>query len=198
MLYEMVAGHRPYAQHEKDSRRLEHAIKTNERREPLPESCPPAARGHHQQAARVPARAPVSECGRHPGGPGGVPFRARAGGPLAIRGAADHDDCPARAARRDRSPAAAADRAIAIGHGAGHGSAAAHGCDAGAPHATAAALAATADAAVRRSRIRFLIRLRGAGSPCAVLRGWRRCSPSWPCSRSRAPPGWPPSGSGRR
>jgi serine/threonine protein kinase len=42
MLYEMVAGHRPYAQHEKDSRRLERAIKTNERREPLPESCPPA------------------------------------------------------------------------------------------------------------------------------------------------------------
>jgi serine/threonine protein kinase len=42
MLYEMVAGHRPYAQHEKNSRRLEHAIKTNERREPLPDSCPPA------------------------------------------------------------------------------------------------------------------------------------------------------------
>ena len=42
MLYEMVAGHRPYAEHEKNSRRLEHAIKTNERREPLPDSCPPA------------------------------------------------------------------------------------------------------------------------------------------------------------
>ena len=41
MLYEMVAGHRPYAHLEKNSRQLERAIRTNERREPLPDSCPP-------------------------------------------------------------------------------------------------------------------------------------------------------------
>jgi serine/threonine protein kinase len=42
MLYEMVAGHRPYSHLEQNSRRLEHAIKTNEPRAPLPASCPPA------------------------------------------------------------------------------------------------------------------------------------------------------------
>jgi len=41
MLYEMVAGHRPYAHLEKNSRQLERAIRTNERREALPASCPP-------------------------------------------------------------------------------------------------------------------------------------------------------------
>lgn len=42
MLYEMVAGHRPYAHLEHSRSRLEGAIRTNERREPLPETCPPA------------------------------------------------------------------------------------------------------------------------------------------------------------
>ena len=42
MLYEMLAGHRPYAQLEHNRSRLEQAIRTNERREPLPASCPPA------------------------------------------------------------------------------------------------------------------------------------------------------------
>jgi len=41
MLYEMVAGHRPYAQLEHNRSRLEQAIRTNERREPLPRACPP-------------------------------------------------------------------------------------------------------------------------------------------------------------
>jgi predicted Ser/Thr protein kinase len=42
MLYEMVAGHRPYARLEHNKSRLEQAIRGNERREPLPETCPRA------------------------------------------------------------------------------------------------------------------------------------------------------------
>lgn len=42
MLYEMVAGHRPYAHLEHDRARLEQAIRTNRRRQPLPDTCPPA------------------------------------------------------------------------------------------------------------------------------------------------------------
>jgi serine/threonine protein kinase len=41
MLYEMVAGHRPYVHLEHNRSRLEHAIRTNERRHPLPATCPP-------------------------------------------------------------------------------------------------------------------------------------------------------------
>src|SRR4051812_15546650 len=67
MLYEMVAGHRPYSQHEKNSRRLEQAIKTNERREPLPESCPPALAAiinkllAYQPERRYPSAAAIRE-----------------------------------------------------------------------------------------------------------------------------------------
>lgn len=39
MLYEMVAGHRPYSRLEGNKSRLEQAIRGNERREPLPDAC---------------------------------------------------------------------------------------------------------------------------------------------------------------
>jgi predicted Ser/Thr protein kinase len=42
MLYEMVAGHRPYSRLEQNKSRLEQAIRGNERREPLPDACPRA------------------------------------------------------------------------------------------------------------------------------------------------------------
>jgi hypothetical protein len=42
MLYEMVAGHRPYSQLEGNKSRLEQAIRGNDRREPLPDACPRA------------------------------------------------------------------------------------------------------------------------------------------------------------
>jgi hypothetical protein len=42
MLYEMVAGHRPYPHLEANRGRLERAIRGNEPRGPLPASCPPA------------------------------------------------------------------------------------------------------------------------------------------------------------
>jgi serine/threonine protein kinase len=40
ILYEMVAGHRPYPSLEPNRSRLEHAIRTNAPREPLPPACP--------------------------------------------------------------------------------------------------------------------------------------------------------------
>ena len=41
ILYEMVAGHRPYPALDRNRSLLEHAIRTNAPREPLPASCPP-------------------------------------------------------------------------------------------------------------------------------------------------------------
>src|SRR5690606_33168817 len=40
ILYEMVAGHRPYPTLDRNRSMLEHAIRTNLAREPLPDSCP--------------------------------------------------------------------------------------------------------------------------------------------------------------
>jgi serine/threonine-protein kinase len=40
ILYEMVSGHRPYPRLERNRSQLEHAIRTNAPREPLPPSCP--------------------------------------------------------------------------------------------------------------------------------------------------------------
>lgn len=40
ILYEMVSGHRPYPRLERNRSQLEHAIRTNAPREPLPASCP--------------------------------------------------------------------------------------------------------------------------------------------------------------
>lgn len=41
ILYEMVCGHRPYPRLERNRSQLEHAIRTNAPREPLPPTCPP-------------------------------------------------------------------------------------------------------------------------------------------------------------
>jgi tetratricopeptide (TPR) repeat protein len=41
MLYEMICGHRPYPALDRNRGQLEHAIRTNAPREPLPSSCPP-------------------------------------------------------------------------------------------------------------------------------------------------------------
>jgi hypothetical protein len=41
ILYEMVAGHRPYPSLDRNRSQLEHAIRTNQPREPLPLDCPP-------------------------------------------------------------------------------------------------------------------------------------------------------------
>jgi hypothetical protein len=41
ILYEMIAGHRPYPALDRNRSQLEHAIRTNSPREPLPVSCPP-------------------------------------------------------------------------------------------------------------------------------------------------------------
>jgi hypothetical protein len=40
ILYEMLSGHRPYPDLDRNRSQLEHAIRTNAPREPLPESCP--------------------------------------------------------------------------------------------------------------------------------------------------------------
>ena len=42
ILYEMVCGHRPYPRLERNRSQLEHAIRTNAPRAPLPEACPDA------------------------------------------------------------------------------------------------------------------------------------------------------------
>lgn len=41
ILYEMICGHRPYPALDRNRSQLEHAIRTNAPREPLPASCPP-------------------------------------------------------------------------------------------------------------------------------------------------------------
>jgi eukaryotic-like serine/threonine-protein kinase len=41
ILYEMVSGHRPYPALDRNRSQLEHAIRTNAPREPLPATCPP-------------------------------------------------------------------------------------------------------------------------------------------------------------
>ena len=41
ILYEMIAGHRPYPALDRNRSQLEHAIRTNAPREPLPGTCPP-------------------------------------------------------------------------------------------------------------------------------------------------------------
>ena len=102
MLYEMLAGHRPYRALQAPSLKsqLERAIRGNAPREPLPATVPRAAGGHRQQAARLSAGSTVPERGGSARRSGRVPRRRAASRARRVRHAGDH--AGRRAARRGR------------------------------------------------------------------------------------------------
>ena len=67
ILFEMVAGHRPYPSLDRNRSMLEHAIRTNAPREPLPASCPPDLSAiinkllAYQMERRYPSAAAIKE-----------------------------------------------------------------------------------------------------------------------------------------
>ena len=196
MLYEMLAGHRPYPQLETataGAARARHHAPTNAR-EPLPDVVPAGARGHRQQAARVPARAPLPEAA--PSGPTWSAFletrcrrpsrNTRRRRPPRLPGSA----APAAACRRSRVPP------TARSHG--------HGPPTDPLPLTGVTPRAPSYRCSTRGRPTPPSPLPIVRSACGARLALRRrvaghaARPSWPCSRSKAPRGWPPSGSGRR
>jgi tetratricopeptide (TPR) repeat protein len=101
ILYEMVSGHRPYPRLERNRSQLEHAIRTNAPREPLPASCPPGLAAiiskllAYQVERRYPAAAAISA---------DLTLFVNGGGPLATNEYATPPTMPIRPATSARPP----------------------------------------------------------------------------------------------